>query len=245
MAIGIRLLTIAAILLATTACATTRARSLADRFVTRGVPAIDLGGPPVVLPDVSQRQLRDLEAALRAGPSPARAAAPPRTATMATTIEAMPGPLRRALDAVAVDPSAERHLAAAQAYVNEGIRDRAYDLLVQGIRLHRRNAALHDGVARLWRDWHQLDLALTAAQTAVFLAPDSAASHNTLGTVLWALGWRADATRAFETATRLAPDAWYAWENLRRIAKAPHAPCAPDSGGRPDTAPPRLRRNRS
>jgi Flp pilus assembly protein TadD len=65
-----------------------------------------------------------------------------------------------------------------------------------------------------------LDRALTAAYTATFLAPASPEARNTLGTVLWRLGRRADAARAFEAAVGLSPDASYAWSNLCQAALA-------------------------
>lgn len=139
---------------------------------------------------------------------------------MTTSLESSSPRLTRALTALAVATTTDNHLAVAQAYLSEGVWDRAYDYLAAGLKRDQRSAALHDATARLWRDWDQPERALTAAHTAVYLAPRSAEARNTLGTVLWALGQRSEAGKAFVAAVDLAPDAWYAWQNLCQVELA-------------------------
>jgi Flp pilus assembly protein TadD len=100
------------------------------------------------------------------------------------------------------------------------VRDKAFDYLTEGVRQDPTSAALHDALARAWRDWGFPDRGLTAAHRAVYYAPTSAEARNTLGTVLWALGQRTEAREAFEQAAELAPRAWYAWRNLCEAAMA-------------------------
>ncbi len=106
------------------------------------------------------------------------------------------------------------YLAVAAAYRAHGVDDRAFDYLTAGLTRFPRESALHDAAARMWRDWELPDRALRHAHLAVRYAPGSAAHHNTLGTVLWALSHRHAAAREFSTALRLDPAADYARQNL-------------------------------
>ena len=216
MTIGGRGLLLVAALLVTTGCAT-GTRSLSDRFITQGTPAMDLGGPKVVLPSNSLEQWREKMAALSTPsvPSPAGTRA---TAQSVSSLEATSPRLQRALHDLALAPTTEHYLATAHAYVAEGVSDRAYDYLAAGLERDPRSATLHDATARLWRDWGMHDRALRAAHAAVYFAPRSAEARNTLGTVLWALGQRTEAGQAFTEAADLAPEAWYAWQNLCQVA---------------------------
>jgi Flp pilus assembly protein TadD len=183
-----------------------REPSLTARFITPGRPAVDLGGPTPALLDGG--------AARSAGPPPAAVRAAARRSANLSTLEATSPPLRRALLAVSIQPTAARYLEVAAAYRAVGIGDRAFDFLTEGLQRHPSDPALHDALARQWRDWGFPDRGLTAAHRAVYHAPDSAEVHNTLGTVLWALGERTEARQAFAAATALDPRAWYAWRNL-------------------------------
>ena len=93
----------------------------------------------------------------------------------------------------------------AAAYRQAGVRDKAYDYLSEGLRHDPTDAALHDALARAWRDWGFPDRGLTAAHRAVYYAPRSAEARNTLGTVLWALGQRAEARRRSKQAVGARP----------------------------------------
>ena len=205
-----------AALLVTTGCAT-GTRSLSDRFITHGTPAMDLGGPKVVLPSNSLEEWREKMAALPTPSAPSPAGTRP-TAQSVSSLEATSPRLQRALHDLALAPTTEHYLATAHAYLAEGVRDRAYDYLAAGLERDRRSTALHDATARLWRDWGMYDRALRAAHAAVYFSPRSAEARNTLGTVLWALGQRTEAGQAFREAADLAPEAWYAWQNLCQVA---------------------------
>jgi Flp pilus assembly protein TadD len=89
-----------------------------------------------------------------------------------------------------------------------------------------RDAAAHDQLARMWRDWGLAHLGLPDARAAVKHAPRSAAAHNTLGTLLEATGRFRDARRAYERALALDRDATYALTNLTRLPAIEHARAA-------------------
>ena len=91
-------------------------------------------------------------------------------------------------------------------------------VLSESFTAERDLTALHDALARAWRDWGLPERGLTSAHRAVYYAPESAEARNTLGTVLWALGQRQPARRAFEDAVALDPHAWYAVRNLCEVA---------------------------
>ncbi len=201
------------LLLATTACAP-RERTLASRFVTQGQPAIDMGGVKV---EVFGRPLSKAEAAKMPAPEPIRNVSERHSSNL-STLEASNPALQRALLALSLRPSTQGYLDVAAAYRTAGVRDKAFDYLSEGVRRDPTDAALHDALARAWRDWGFPDRGLTAAHRAVYYAPQSAEARNTLGTVLWALGNRADARQAFEQSAQLDPQAWYAWRNLCEAA---------------------------
>lgn len=135
-----------------------------------------------------------------------------------STLEATSPALQRALLALSLQPTTQRYLEVAAAYRQAGVRDKAFDYLSEGVRRDPTDPALHDALARAWRDWGFADRGLTAAHRAVYYAPQSAEARNTLGTILWALGNRAEARAAFEQAAELDPQAWYAWRNLCEAA---------------------------
>jgi Flp pilus assembly protein TadD len=206
-------------LLATTACAA-RPHPLTSRFITAGTPAIDMGGPTL--------NLSGVEAAVHGRPFGAGTLAMPdpepvrpvanRHSSNLSTLEATSPALQRALLALSLQPTTQRYLEVAAAYRLAGVRDRAFDYLSEGVRRDPTDPALHDALARAWRDWGFADRALSAAHHAVYYAPKSAEARNTLGTVLWALGQRTEARLAFEQASVLNPRAWYAWRNLCEAA---------------------------
>jgi Tfp pilus assembly protein PilF len=203
-----------AALLCSVACAT-HAPRFSDRFITEGTPSVNLGGIEV---PVHGR----LEEPPKAVPVdiPPIATVPSRASGNLGTLEASSPRLQRALAALAATPGPSAYLDVAQAYTEAGVRDQAFDYLTTGLRHHRTDAALHDGLARLWRDWGQPSRALPEASTAVYYAPRSAEARNTLGTVLWALGLRDEAVAAFEAAVALDSGAAYAWRNLCTTALA-------------------------
>jgi Flp pilus assembly protein TadD len=131
-----------------------------------------------------------------------------------TTVEANDSTLAAAVAAVKVRPTATAHRVAAAHYLRHGISDVAHEHFTAAVKLDAKDAAAWDGLARIWRDWGFAHLALPDATRAAYFAPDSPIVHNTLGTVLQALGRRAEARAAYEKALALDATADYALTNL-------------------------------
>jgi tetratricopeptide (TPR) repeat protein len=132
----------------------------------------------------------------------------------AAMVEAVDPDLRDALARHAPGPTADTSRAVAHEYARLGIFDRAYQFFSQAIRLNPSDAAAYDGLARLWRTSGLPQLGLTDGYRAVFHAPDSPIAHNTLGTVLQALGHLKAARAQYERALQIDPGASYALNNL-------------------------------
>lgn len=217
------------------ACASSRPASFAGRFIVPGQPAVDLSAPPGVTGPAMA--LPDAAAAPPPVPVSAR---PARTAVVAATLESTSPLLRARLAALAASPTPDAHLDVAAGYGAYGVHDRAFDHLAAGLVRYPRHAGLHEAVARLWRDWGFPDRALRHAHLAARYAPDSAAAHTTLGTVLWALAARDEAVAAFARATALDPDAAYARWNWCTAVRGTGRPrpfaCDVPFGGGPPAA---------
>jgi len=189
-------------------CAT-KTPSLMSRFVRQGTPTTDLGGPQprVAKSTTGGAERRSIVAVSRYYPS-------------AADFEGADPQLRTALAAVQVAPTLAHHLEAAGAYYARGILDRAYDHLQSGLLIDPSNAAAHDAIARVWRDWGLAHLGLSSAYRAVHAAPRSATARHTLGTLFYKLGLRREAEHAFREVVDLDPHAWYAWKNLCTVVMA-------------------------
>jgi Tfp pilus assembly protein PilF len=131
-----------------------------------------------------------------------------------TTIEVSDPSLAVALVAVKTQPTAANHRLVAARYVRLGVLDLAHEHFSAAVVLDPTDAASWDGLARIWRDWGFPHLALADAYRAVYHDPGSAAVHNTLGTVLHALGKWPAARAQFEQALALDVTAAYALSNL-------------------------------
>jgi Flp pilus assembly protein TadD len=210
---GSAFVAVCALLFGATACAP-RSRTLAARFVVQGTPTIDVGGIIAPLPNERSSGPR----AAMPPPAPVRTAA--RHSNNLNTLEAASPALQKALLVLAARPDTQGYLDVAAAYRAAGVHDKAYDYLNEALHRDPTDAALHDTIARAWRDWGFPDRGLSPASKAVYYAPLSAEARNTLGTVLWALGQRAEARQAFEAAVALDARAWYAWNNLCHAAMA-------------------------
>ncbi len=136
-----------------------------------------------------------------------------RSSSGLATLEATSPRLQAQLGALSAAPSVDGYLEVASTYRGYGVDDRAFDYLLTGLVRFPRAAALHDAVARMWRDWDLPDHALRHAYLAVRYAPASASVHNTLGTVLWAVSAREAAARAFAAAVAIDAGATYAADN--------------------------------
>jgi tetratricopeptide (TPR) repeat protein len=143
----------------------------------------------------------------------ARARPQPKQIT-GMTIEGVDPELRGALLALQTFPSAAAHRRVAQAYMRLRVLDAAFDHFRSALKIDARDPASYDGLARIWRDWKLPALALGDARRAVYYGAQSPEAHNTLGTILHALGRRREAMAAYRRSLQLNPRAAYALNNL-------------------------------
>jgi tetratricopeptide (TPR) repeat protein len=206
--VGIGRLFVLALLAASSsvaACASTD-QTLAGRFVRQGKPAMDVGGPK--LPKMRSIDRRALVSA-------SEAARPP--APVLPSLESTDADLRTALARLLAAPTAAHYLDVSNQYLRHGVFDRADDFLNRSLAANGPDASIYDARARLWRDWGQPAAGLGDAHRAVFMAPQSAAVHNTLGTVLYRLGRVDEAKASFNRALQVDATAWYALANLCHV----------------------------
>ena len=201
-----RLIVSCALVLASSACAA-KHDGLFNRFVKPGEPAVRLGED---LPARSPQDVSDYTRKLRALQTKATS----KSSTLLPTIEGSDPALANALLRLALVESAENHRLVAAAYRQAGVTDYAHRHYQQALRLAPCDSVAYEGLAQIWRDWRMPDVALGDASRAVKCRPDSAAAHNTLGTVLQALGQTKNARRAFERALELDAHAAFAMNNL-------------------------------
>jgi tetratricopeptide (TPR) repeat protein len=187
-----------------------KSQTLADRFITHGEAVSDFGGR---MPRVSKRPVT-------AQPNADRIAEVSRYYPSNADVDHRDPRLKSALAALAVAPTLVNYVEVAQAYQNLGILDQAYDNLQHAAAIDTMSATANDGLARLWRDWGLPQFGLSNAHRAVYTAPRSATARHTLGTLLYALGMRQEAEKAFRDAVALDPHAWYAWQNLCTVVMA-------------------------
>lgn len=127
----------------------------------------------------------------------------------AVVVVAAPKPIAREVPATYADALAQGKALALQ---GDGVGAR--ELFQAAAKLDRKAAAPHIELARLAIRSGERNLAMTAATTAVKLAPDSSQAWNTLGRAQLARFSYDDAVTAFGKATELdATNAW-AWNNL-------------------------------
>lgn len=139
---------------------------------------------------------------------------PASSASLLPTVETSDPTLSAALVKLSIAQTPEAHRIVADRYRELGILDMAHDHFLRASQLDRFDAAAYEGLARIWRDWGFPQLGLADASRAVYHAPSSASAHNTLGTVLAALGHDGEARREYERAVQLDPRAAYALNNL-------------------------------
>ena len=182
-------------------------RTLAGRFVTQGTPTVERrrrrsGAAPAATPSGAAVRCRARSRCAVGGapieqPQHARSHAPRRLQTAAARARAA----RRSPERL----PRRRAPPTAQA----GVRDKAFDYLTEGLRRDPTDAALHDALARAWRDWGFPDRGLTAAHRAVYYAPRVGggaqhARHRAVGA--GPAGRRRD--RRSKQAAALDPQAW-------------------------------------
>lgn len=149
----------------------------------------------------------DVAAKMAAGPVA-------KTSSDVPSVEGTDAGLVEALHALRALPTATNECVVADAYRRLHIYDEATDHLNAALKIDPKSAAAYDGLARTWRDWGLPEYALADGYRAIAFAPRSAEAHNTLGTVLFALGNLAAARTQFGEARDLDPHAAYALNNL-------------------------------
>jgi Flp pilus assembly protein TadD len=141
-------------------------------------------------------------------------ARPESNGGFAATVEGQDPALAAALLELAAFPAAAVHRRAADRFRDLGILDKAYDHYASARTLDPADAEAYEGLARIWRDWGFPHLGLADASRSVYYGPSRPSSHNTLGTLLAALGRGAEARRSYERALALDPAAAYVLNNL-------------------------------
>ena len=191
-----------------------RDRTRSNPFVKAGKPLVEIG-TPLKIPKRS------------AVPRPIAEVRPASSAALLPTVETSDPALSGALKRLSIAETPEAHLVVAERYRDLGILDMAHDHFLRASQLDGAGAAAYEGLARIWRDWGFPQLGLADASRAVYYARSSASAHNTLGTVLAALGHGGDARREYGRAVQLDPRAAYALNNLCYLSflerDAPHA----------------------
>jgi tetratricopeptide (TPR) repeat protein len=130
------------------------------------------------------------------------------------TLEAQDPLLSAALLDLSLRAGPTQHRRVAARFHELGILDAAHDHYSRARALAPTDAAAHEGLARIWRDWGFAHLALGDAQRSVYHAPARASAYNTLGTILTRLGRLREARQAYERARTLEPRAAYVLNNL-------------------------------
>ena len=199
--------TLPVVLVSATGCAT---RSTSSPFIIKnGSGPVDVGhGVGFKKIDRGQIERARREALAR------RAAAAPE---QLRSIEGTDVALRNALAALGQLESAAAHVAVAQQYWRLHVYDAVYDHYTDAIRLEPRNVTAWDGRARVWRQWHMTEPALSDAHRARYFGPERPDVLNTLGTILEQAGQCGAARDAYASALKLDPSAAWAKDNLVRL----------------------------
>jgi Flp pilus assembly protein TadD len=184
-------------------CATHRPVNVSPTTAAPAASVARSGGPPPA------ESLESFMAKVRKISTEARPTGQP-----ATTFEAQYPTLSAAAAVATFAPSPMTLRAAAEEYRRAGIFDKALNYLTRALALDQRDAITLDLIARLWRDSGLPQVAIGDAHRAVYYAPENPVMHNTLGTVLQALGRRSLARGEYERALELDATAAYALNNL-------------------------------
>jgi tetratricopeptide (TPR) repeat protein len=139
---------------------------------------------------------------------------PASAGTLVPTLETRDARLMAALTALSIAPSAAQHRQVAEEYQRLKVLDRAHLHYRLAIQMDPADAASHDALARIWREWGFPQLGIADAEAAVRLAPDSPIAANTLGTLFAADGNLLAARVWYARALTLAPTSAFALNNL-------------------------------
>ena len=148
------------------------------------------------------------------GPQPSVRPVVTRVSTSVPTLEASDERLAQALRELAAAPAHETFRRVADEYRRLGIFDLAHEHYTEAVKRDPRDAASHDALARIWRQWGMPQMGLADAYRAARLAPASAAAANTVGTLLQATGQLRLARLWYAKAIALDPSAAYALSNF-------------------------------
>ena len=186
-------------------CATSVHPQLGSLLVRQGEPSMSFDDPASATkqPADSNRPAAQL-------PKPSIVQ---RTSSPAT-IEKSDGRLKQALDALQLHKTVPNYLEVAAQYRRLRIMDEAFENVEAALALDKRSASAYELRAQTWRDSGFASLGLGDAHRAVFLAPRSASAHNTLGTMLQAVGHHQAARSEYLDVVNLDASAGYAWSNL-------------------------------
>lgn len=202
----------------TVGCAGHRAPDTASPFVVRSQKTYHNGATY----DAPKGSASTTAPSAQAAPPPAIDPSIPKGPTPKTsegpTLESTNTTLSAALTALKTHRSAENYVAVATAYHRLGVLDEAEANFQQALKMNSRLPEANEGLARVWRDWGLPQQGLSYAIRAVSQAPKSPSVHNTLGTLLFALGNPEDARSQFDQALALDPSAAYALNNLCYVA---------------------------
>ena len=189
-------------------CAARQGGGLADRLVNPGEPPVSFDvparSPQSTAPASTVSEA--LQEEIRARPSPSTPAS--------HTIEFADRRLAEALQAAAQMPTAVNYCRVAAEYRRLHVLDKAYDYLTMAIRTAPKSPEAFEERAQVWRDWGLASIGLGDAYRALHFAPTSASVHNTLGTLLQAIGDAQEARKAYRQALALDSSAAYALSNL-------------------------------
>ena len=144
--------------------------------------------------------------------------APTPKTTEGPTLESTNASLAAAVAELKAHPTADNYVTVGMQYHRLGVLDAADKSFEQALKLNSHSSAASEGLARVWRDWGLPQEGLGYAHRAVSQAPKSASTHNTLGTLLFALGNPEEARTEFDRALALDPSAAYALNNLCYVA---------------------------
>ena len=133
-------------------------------------------------------------------------------------VEVTDAALSSALRTAIVDPRFQNLNAVAVRYQQIGVLDKAMDYYTDSLRRNPSGVTALDGVARIWRAWGELGLALGSAYRAVHSSPRSPEAWNTLGTILHDVGNFSAASDTYMRARSLDSSASYVAANLCYLA---------------------------
>jgi tetratricopeptide (TPR) repeat protein len=186
-------------------CAARQSR-FAQGFIKPGTPSVKIEGPAARPVEDTVRDYVRKVGELQAKARP--------TSSLLPTLESTDPVLSKALLLLAMDDTADRHIAVAEAYRSAGVTDYAFRHYLRAAALQRCNAVAYEGMARLWRDWARPDIALGDAYRGLYCNPRSSEIYNTIGTIMAALGENGNAERAYRRSLALDPLSAPALTNL-------------------------------